>query len=277
VGNTALDLTACATGEGVVAVADNLAAALVISEAATPYLTVVTTNAAERVKLGKPLAVTAGMTAFADLTAAATGEALVNVADTRTPSPSSRTTAPRPATNAQTDHVKCPLKFAAGLAQFLDLTAVATGEAIANLKDNLAIALEIKEGANSIFTVCTTNSAELITWGYAHAYSATAKAIADPGTGLAIPVTRDGVCNLTSAGAGETRTVAIPTYIGQRLTLHHDTDGGAIAITFASAINQAGNTIGTFTEVDDFLELVGVTKGGTRCWRIVANDGVALS
>jgi hypothetical protein len=53
--DVALDLSACATGEADIVLGDNLAAALVIREGANDYLTVVTTNAAERVTLGKRL------------------------------------------------------------------------------------------------------------------------------------------------------------------------------------------------------------------------------
>lgn len=168
------------------------------------------------------------------------------------------------------------VQSASGQTYLLDASAAATGESIVKLKDNLASAFEIKEGTNSIFKVTSTNSAELITLGYPVAYAAAALQIADPGDAQAIPVVSSGVCNMTSAGS-ETRTVAIPSFIGQRLTLCHDTDGGAIAITFASAINQTGNTVATFTEVKDFLELVAVTIGGTRAWRVVANDGAVLS
>lgn len=50
----ALDLTACATGEGVCAVADNLAVAFAIKEATNSYYTVVTTNGSESNTFGQP-------------------------------------------------------------------------------------------------------------------------------------------------------------------------------------------------------------------------------
>jgi hypothetical protein len=53
--DAALDLSACATGEGDVIVGDNLAAALTVREGSTDYLTVKTTNNAEGVVVGKPL------------------------------------------------------------------------------------------------------------------------------------------------------------------------------------------------------------------------------
>lgn len=50
----ALDLTACATGEGVTAIADNLAVAWAVKEAANTYFAAKTTDAAEASVIGKP-------------------------------------------------------------------------------------------------------------------------------------------------------------------------------------------------------------------------------
>ena len=108
------------------------------------------------------------------------------------------------------------------------------------------------------------------------AYGATAQSIADPGASGAIPVTANGVCNLTSAGA-ETRTLAIPTFVGQLLTICLDTDGGDVTLTVASAINQAGNNTIVLNDAGDTVTLVGRTVGGTRRWQIVQNDGATLS
>ena len=107
--------------------------------------------------------------------------------------------------------------------------------------------------------------------------SATAWQIADPGNGGAISVVSNGVCALTSTGAGQTRTIAIPTFIGQKISIIHDTDGGDIAITAAAAINQAGNTIMTLTEVNDSIILEAMTMGGALRWRVTHNDGVVLT
>jgi hypothetical protein len=99
---------------------------------------------------------------------------------------------------------------------------------------------------------------------------------ADPGNAGAIPVTSSGQCALTSAGA-ETRTLAIPTFAGQRLLLHCDVYVGNIVVTSAQAINQTGNTIMTFGAARDNCELVGITVGGALRWQVAYNDGVALS
>lgn len=101
--------------------------------------------------------------------------------------------------------------------------------------------------------------------------------IADPGNAGAIPVTGSGVCPLVTGGA-ETRTVADPTRVGLRLTLFFLTDGGDCVVTFASPINVAGNTIGTFADATDYLDLFSVRDGAASfAWKVGANDGVALS
>jgi len=60
----------------------------------------------------------------------------------------------------------------AGGSAFIDLTAVATGEADVLLKDNLAIALQLREAANVYATIVTTNDAERVTLGKVIAYAA---------------------------------------------------------------------------------------------------------
>lgn len=101
--------------------------------------------------------------------------------------------------------------------------------------------------------------------------------ITDPGDAGAIPVTRSGVCPITTAAA-ETRTLAIPSFIGQRITLVCDVYAvGDAVITVAAAINQAGNTVITLNTAGDTVELVGVQVGGALVWRTVVNDGAALS
>lgn len=108
------------------------------------------------------------------------------------------------------------------------------------------------------------------------AYGANAQTIADPGDSGAIAVTANGMCALTSAGA-ETRTLAIPSFAGQQLAIICDTYVGNIVITSAQAINQAGNNTMTFGVVNDSIFLVAMTIGGALRWRVVGNDGVALS
>ena len=169
------------------------------------------------------------------------------------------------------------LTAVAGGTYIIDLLASATGEAIVKLADNLASAFEIKEGANSYLKFVTTNSAETIVFGKPISAGAASWVIAAPGTGQAIPVTVSGVCMITTAAA-ETNTLAIPTFVGQRLHLICDTYAvGNRVITSAQRINQATNTIMTFGAVGDSIVLEGVKIGGALRWQVIANDGVALS
>ena len=101
-------------------------------------------------------------------------------------------------------------------------------------------------------------------------------AIADPGDAGAIPVTRSGQVAITTAGV-ETRTLAIPTLEGQRLTISMDVDGGDAVITVAAAFNQTGNNTITLNDAGDTVELVGVQVGGALVWRNVFNDGATLT
>ena len=101
-------------------------------------------------------------------------------------------------------------------------------------------------------------------------------AIADPGDAGAIAVTRTGSCAITTAGA-ETRTLAIPSFIGQDLSISCDVYVGDGVITVASAFNQAGNTIITLNTAGDTVALTAVQIGGVLAWRLVVNDGAALS
>lgn len=101
-------------------------------------------------------------------------------------------------------------------------------------------------------------------------------AITDPGDAGAIPVTASGTCAITTAGA-ETRTLAIPTFISQQITLCLDTDGGDAVVTVAQAVNQTGNNTLTMADAGDEITLRAITVGGALRWRVGSNDGVALS
>jgi len=100
--------------------------------------------------------------------------------------------------------------------------------------------------------------------------------IADPGDASAIPVTRSGNVAITTAGA-ETRTLAIPAIQGITLAISCDVFVGNGVITVASAINQAGNTIITLNGAGDTVVLIAVQVAGALVWRVLVNDGAALS
>ncbi|MCL4196227.1 MAG: DUF2190 family protein [Phycisphaerales bacterium] len=101
-------------------------------------------------------------------------------------------------------------------------------------------------------------------------------AIPDPGDAGAIPVAQSGYVPIVTAGS-ETRTLAIPTFVGQELLLFIKTDGGTCVITVASAINQTGNNTITMADVNDSIRLHAIDNNGTLAWRVVCNDGAALS
>lgn len=109
-----------------------------------------------------------------------------------------------------------------------------------------------------------------------HLHDPLANAVADPGDAGAIAVTESGSCPLVTAGA-ETRTLAIPTQVGRMLSLAFKTDGGDCVITVASGVNQTGNNTLTFADAGDHILLQAIDAGTALAWRIVCNDGVALS
>lgn len=127
------------------------------------------------------------------------------------------------------------------------------------------------EDAGGFFTA-TTVEASLV-----EAIKYVPLTLADPGTGVAIPVLRSASVAIVTAGA-ETNTLAIPTFRGQRLILFMDTRvGGDRVVTASQAINQAANTIMTFGAARDCIVLEAVTVAGALRWQVTANDGVALS
>ncbi len=102
--------------------------------------------------------------------------------------------------------------------------------------------------------------------------------IADPGASGAIPATHTGHVPLVSASGAETRTLADAAVAGLTLDMYYKTESGtSIAVTAASPINQAGNTIMTFSDVGEHIRLTSIEDGADFEWRVVANDGVALS
>lgn len=103
-----------------------------------------------------------------------------------------------------------------------------------------------------------------------------ANSIADPGDAGAVPVTRSGTCPLVSAGA-ETRTLAVPTFAGQQISLGFKTDGGDCVVTVASGVNVTGNNTLTFDNAGEHILLVGVEVGAALAWRVICNDGVGLT
>ena len=101
--------------------------------------------------------------------------------------------------------------------------------------------------------------------------------VADPGTGVAIPVTTSAHIAITTA-ATETNTLAIPTFIGQKMILVCDVyAGGDRVVTSAGAVNQTGNNTLTFGAAADFIVLEAAQVAGALLWRVTHNDGVGLT
>lgn len=144
-------------------------------------------------------------------------------------------------------------------------------------KDGAGTDATLTLGGTNANAITLGRAGKLITRQGPTAQGAATDVIADPGTGQAIPVTQNGVCMITTAGA-ETNTLAIPTFVGQELCLIMDTRvGGDRVVTSAQSINQANNTIMTFGAAADMIVLRAMKVGGVLRWRVVANDGVALS
>jgi hypothetical protein len=109
-------------------------------------------------------------------------------------------------------------------------------------------------------------------------------ALADPGADKKIkPGVDRAVVELVTAAA-EDRSLMPPEFVGQELTLVFKTDGGDCTVTGRESdgstteqVNQATNTVMTFSDPGEIVVLRGVLVGSTYQWRIIANDGVALS
>lgn len=136
----------------------------------------------------------------------------------------------------------------------------------------------IRLDAGSI-TTATTRVFTMPDYDYTPGVSVVPGTTADPGTGTAIPVTGSTSISLTIGTGAETNTMAIPTAVGQRISLIASAvgGGGSRVITVASAINQTGNTKMTFGAVADWIVLEAVSLTGALAWRVASNDGVALS
>ena len=99
----------------------------------------------------------------------------------------------------------------------------------------------------------------------------------DPGASAAIvPDRQRAVCPIVSATA-ETNTLPDPEFMGQELTLCFKTDGGDRVVTAATGVNQTGNNTLTFADAGDMIALRAIQSGSNVVWRVMANDGVALS
>ncbi len=106
--------------------------------------------------------------------------------------------------------------------------------------------------------------------------------LGDPGTGHILPAKGVyGSISLVIGSGAETNTLADPDHPGQMLYIvAYTVGGGTRAITAATAVNAAGNTIMTFNAVRDTLLLVAVpyASNTARCrWEVILADSVSLS
>ena len=102
--------------------------------------------------------------------------------------------------------------------------------------------------------------------------------ILDPGNAGTIDVSRSGVCELSSVGGAQTRSLPDPKFRGQTLDLVFVLDGGDIVVTAVSPVNQTGNNTITFQDVGALIQLTGAynaTDGWE--WKTIVTDGAALS
>lgn len=93
----------------------------------------------------------------------------------------------------------------------------------------------------------------------------------------ALAASSGGVIQMTSSGS-ETRNLPSPSYMGQTITLTL-ISANSVAVTAASHINSATNTVMTFNAVGETIRLEALPTNGASAlrWRIVFNDGVGLS
>ena len=86
--------------------------------------------------------------------------------------------------------------------------------------------------------------------------------IVDPGDAGAIAPTVSGKLALTVASGVETRTLAAPTFVGQKLDVCLDINNGtSVAITVARTLDSNGNDVLTFTTEGSGCRLVAISTG----------------
>jgi hypothetical protein len=109
--------------------------------------------------------------------------------------------------------------------------------------------------------------------------SANCKAIADPGTGQAIPVTGSGYVEIAVGDTAETNSLAVPTFVGQELTIYavSRAGSGTRTITVASAFNTAGNNTILLDAAGETIVLRAIKIGTALAWRVIVADGATLS
>lgn len=142
--------------------------------------------------------------------------------------------------------------------------------------DNALTTLVLRRQYEGYLLVCDTTAHWKIIGYFTGDVGSLQTSITDPGNAGAIPVTKSGYCKITSTGA-DTRTITLPTFVGQQILLIHAVDGGSVAITASAAINIATNTIMTATAVRAWIFLTASLTGSSLVWTVTATDGFTLS
>jgi len=92
-------------------------------------------------------------------------------------------------------------------------------------------------------------------------------------TGAAIPVTASGRIALTTAGGGENRTLAIPTFEGQRLTIESIAANAAHTVTCAAAFDPLGAVVLYFKGgVNEQITLEARMVVAGLVWRVAVDE-----
>jgi hypothetical protein len=106
-----------------------------------------------------------------------------------------------------------------------------------------------------------------------------AVAITTLASGTAIPVTDSAAITFGLEAAGETNTLADPTFSGQTLSLFVGSfaPGASRVVTVNKAIDGLGNNTITFDAALDFILLYSQPTEFGFFWRVVVNDGCVLS
>lgn len=155
--------------------------------------------------------------------------------------------------------------------EYVSATDAGKAQVAVNSQYPLGIITEAADAEDDLASVVLVNQALM------QDASGLANAISDPGDAAAIPVTASGSIAITTAAA-ETNTMAIPTFVGQQISLICDVYAvGDRVVTVAAAVNQTGNNTLTFGAAEDMIVLTAMQVAGALVWRVTANDGVALS
>lgn len=146
-----------------------------------------------------------------------------------------------------------------------------------------ALILHFRGGLNERVWLFADLIAGALRWRVAKedALSHVSRNLLDPGNVGAIEVLHDdGYMPMNILGAGHDRTLAIPTYSGQRLTVIHNAGANAGTVTSAQDITDIGgqNVINFTAALGEMIVLEGVDFGIGLRWRVLSNpDGLVIN